>query len=288
MTTVVERRARSGEAVLFICDFTPPRAADSALLEPVRGLDADFTSVAYNPGKTVRANSAFAASWIKEHTDKDVVFTLATRDMNKVAVQSLLLGAALWGLENVVIVKGDAFNERELAAVKAVDDFRPSELIASARGMNSGVDYKGGKLPSPTGLCIGATIDLGHEIEGEVALTRRKAESGAQFFLLQALFDPQRLQGFLDGYDRRYGEELSAPVFCGVQVMTADSMVFGDVPEWVREDLDKGRAGEEIAIDVLQRFVDRGFTSIYLIPPILRGGRRDYPAAQRVIETFRR
>ena len=287
MTKVVERRAQDREAVLFICDFSPPRGADPQLLGPARNLDVDFISVAYNPGKSARVNSAFAALWIKQNTGKDVVFTLATRDMNKVAAQSMLLGAALCGLENVVVLKGDEFTERDLAMVKDVNDFKPTELLSSVASMNQGLDYKGLKLRSPTDFCIGASVDLGHGIEGETTLMRRKVEAGAEFFLMQALFDTQPLKEFLAGYAKRYGEELSTPVFCGVQMMTTDSIVFSDIPEWVTNDLSKGRPGEDIALQVLQAFVDEGFRSIYLVPPVLRGGRRDYEAAQRLLEAFR-
>ena len=287
MTTIVERRAQDKDAVLFICDFTPPRGADPQLLEPARHLDADFISVAYNPGKSVRVSSPFAAHWIKEYAGKDVVFTLATRDVNKLAAQSLLLGAALLGLKNVVVVRGDEFTERELSAVKTVDDFSPTELLSSVSSLNQGLDYKGGKLRSATSFCVGASIDLGREVERETMLTRRKVQAGAQFFLLQALFYPQRLREFYARYAQRYGEELSVPVFCGIQVMTPDSIVFGEIPGWVKEDLAKERPREEIALQVLGAFVDEGFRSIYLIPPILRGGRRDYDAAQRVLEAFR-
>ena len=287
MVTVVERRAQDQESVLFICDFSPPRGADPQLLEPARQLDADFISVAYNPGRSTRVNSAFAAHWIKENTGKEVLFTLATRDMNKVAAQSLLLGAALMGLQNVVAVQGDRFTDRDLATVQPVTDIRPTELVSSVNSMNQGLDFKGGKLRSPTSFCVGATIDLGHEIQRETRLTRKKAEAGAKFFLLQALFDPQRLEEFLDGYERTYGEALSIPVFCGIQVMTSDSLVFGDVPRWVNDDLEKGRPGEDIAIQLLNQFIDKGFKSIYLIPPIMRGGRRDYQAAQHVLEAFK-
>ena len=286
MTTSVERRTQD-DAVLFVCDFTPPRGSDPELLEAARHLDADFISVAYNPGKSVRVNSAFAAAWIKENAGKDVVFTLATRDMNRLAAQSLLLGAALLGLENLVVLKGDGFSERELTAVKPVDDFTPTQLLSAVSGLNEGLDYKGGKLRSPTVYCVGASIDLGHEIERETGLTRRKVEAGAQFFLLQGLFDPQPIKEFYDGYARRFGEELSVPVFCGVQVVAPGSMVFGGVPGWVSDDLEKGRPGEEIAVQVVQGFIDRGFRSFYLIPPILKAGRRDYEAAQRVMEAFR-
>ncbi len=287
MTSIVERRAHDPDAVLFVCDFSPPRGTDPKLLEPAARLQADYISVAYNPGKSIRLNSVIAAYWIREHTGREVLFSLATRDMNKIAVQSLLLGAGLLGLENVVILKGDDLTERELSTLKAVDDFKPTELVAGIGSMNQGLDFRGAKLRAPTNFCVGATIDLGHELERETTLTRRKVESGAEFFLLQSLFDPDPLKAFLGGYQSKYGEELSAPIFCGIQVMTPDSLVFGPVPEWVTRDLDRGRSGEDIALEVLGRFVDESFRSIYLVSPIMRGGRRDYESTQRVIEAFR-
>ena len=135
MTSIVDARNRDPGRVLFVCDFTPPRGPDPALLEPARDLRADFISVAYNPGKSVRVTSALAAHWIERNTGKDTLFTVATRDMNKLAVQSMLLGAGMLGLENAVVVKGDRFTERELSAVKAVDDFTPTGLLAAASAM---------------------------------------------------------------------------------------------------------------------------------------------------------
>ena len=287
MTKVVDLRAQDQDSVLFICDFSPPRGPDTGLLRPAGRLDADFISVAYNPGRSTRVSSPLAAFWIKANTPRDVVFSLATRDMNKVATQSLLLGASMMGLENVVVVKGDDFTESEFESVKSVNDYTPTGLIASITSMNEGLDFRGRKLRSPTDLCVGATIDLGTDIDRQLRLTRKKVESGAQFFLLQALFYPQRLGEFIDSYAEKYGAPPEAPVFCGVQVMTQDSIVFGDIPEWVTDGLEKGRSGADIAVQLLQEYVELGFNSIYLVPPVMRGGRRDYPAAQEVIEAFR-
>ncbi len=287
MATIVDRRAEDDDEILVVCDFSPPRGGDPGLMADGARLDADFISVAYNPGRSVRVSSALAALWVKQAASADAVFTVGTRDMNKVALQSLLLGAALHGLENVVVVKGDAFTEPELESVRPVDDFTPTGLIASIGRLNAGFDFRGRKLRTPTSLCVGAAIDLGHDPERELRLTRRKVEAGAQFFLLQPLFDPVRVVEMAQRYEERYGEPLTQPIFCGVQVMAPGGVTFGDVPEWVTRDLDKGRPGADVAVEVLQGFVERGFRSIYLVPPILRGGRRDYEAAQRVIETVK-
>ena len=46
----------------------------------------------------------------------DATFTLATRDMNRLALQSQLLGAQMLGLENVIVVQGDPFSPSRLGA----------------------------------------------------------------------------------------------------------------------------------------------------------------------------
>jgi|GEM_PF-183320 5,10-methylenetetrahydrofolate reductase len=287
MTTVVEQRLQDPKAVQIIADFSPPRGTDPSLLDDARYLDADFIAVAYNPGKSARVNSAFTAAWIKQNTGKDVTFSISTRDMNKVAIQSMLMGAELAGLENVVVLKGDSFTEKELTITKPVDDYIPTGLIRAITEMNERIDYKGLKLRNPTSFCVGATIDLGFGVERQIELTRKKVKAGAQYFLLQALFYPERLAEFVERYAERYGEELNAPIYCGVQVMVEDSVVFGDIPDWVTSGLDRGRSGVDIALELAEGYRQYGVPSIYLVAPILKGGRRDYEAAQQVIEAIR-
>ena len=288
MTTLVEHRFQCPDTVQIVADYSPPRGTDTSLLHEAKSLDADFISVNYSPGKSARVNSAFAAAWIKQNTGKEVIFSLSTRDMNRVAAQGLLLGAGMMGLENVVVFKGDSFMERELEVTKPVDDYAPTGLIRAIADMNRGIDYKGLKLQNATSFCIGATIDLARSMDRQVALTRKKVEAGAQFFLLQPLFSPERLTEFRKRYADRHGEELSALICCGVQVLVKDGVTFGDLPDWVTLSLRKGLSGEDIAVETASRYLDAGHRSIYLLAPIYRGGRRDYAACQRVIERVRR
>ena len=269
-------------------DFSPPRGATHIYLEQAKKLDVDFICVAYNPGKSVRVTSAITAYAIKQNTAKDVIFNLSPRDMNRIAIQSYLLGAHALGLENVVVLKGDKFTERDFALVKDVNDFKPTELISAIKSMNQGIDYKGLKLRAPTTFCVGASIDLSRDIKGEAQLVHKKVSAGADFFITQAIYDPELVSRFLEAYESTSGEKLSQPVFYGVQILSKDSPItFGDVPEWMHQDLGKGREGSDIALELLRSFIDEGITNIYLIPPILRGGVRDYEAAQRVLEALR-
>ena len=107
MTKITDAYQSKGRRSFVICDFSPPRGASLDILDAVRKLDADFISVNYNPGRVPRADSAMTAHAIRQHTDREVLFTLATRDMNPLALQSHVLGAATLGLENLLILGGD-------------------------------------------------------------------------------------------------------------------------------------------------------------------------------------
>ena len=207
---VTEKCAAQGDQILFVCDFSPLKS--SAAAEHVQNastLNADYICVAYNPGKAVRADSAMLAYTIKKQAKKDVIFNLATRDMNKLAMQSHLLGAEMLGLENVMIIGGDPFTERDLTRQRDVSDFRPTELIQAIGEMNQGLDFKGFKLKTPTDICIGASIDLGRGIDREARLTQQKVKAGAQFFLVQPVFDKTEIVSFLDAFESTAGSELA-------------------------------------------------------------------------------
>ena len=280
MAKVVDRvHAQTGRPA-FICDYSPPRSGRPEDV-PTPPQSADFVSAAYNPGRAVRMNPVAAAAVLRDHHSADPIFTLATRDMNRLALESLLLGAQALGLQNVIVVAGDPFGPRDTAA--PVYDYRPTELIAAIASLNSGSDHRGSSLRTPTDFCIGATIDLGRGIESEARLAVRKVAAGANFLITQPVFDPDDVGRFADAYARETGEPLLVPVCYGIGVMEPDGVSFANVPQWVTNDLDAGRSGVDIALQAWDSLRSGGATDCYLVPPIRRSGARDYTAAQEFL-----
>lgn len=277
----------SAQGVTVLCDMSPPRGAFPDLLDAVQEVDADFLCVAYSPGKSVRVDPAMTAYALRQRTGRDVVFNLSPRDKNRLAIQSHLLGAQLLGLDNVIVLQGDPFTPAELERVRPVNDYTATEAIAGVQALNQGMDFRGLKLRHATDFCVGATMDLNRDLEGEARLAHRKRGAGAQFFISQALFDLDRLDSFRETYRRLHGADLEEPVFHGLQVLEKDGLLLGDIPQAILDDLEGGRSGADIAAELWQGYVDRGARGIYLVPPILKGGRRDYAAAQRALETCR-
>ena len=287
MVKITERCHEATGKPCIICDYSPPRSGHLDLA-PLLVLSVDFISVAYNPGRSVRAHSVMAAAAIRERTGRDVVFTLATRDMNQLALQSQLLGAQMLGLENVIVVQGDPFSKPEFPPLTTNNDLRPTELIAAVKAMNRGLDFRGARLGQPTDFCVGATVDLGRGIRREAVLAHRKVTAGAEFLITQPIFDVRDASRFAEAYGTIAGHEPPGPVFFGLQVPAKDGISFASVPGWVREQLEAGRSGVDLAAGLYREFRAAGLHDVYLVPPIRRGGARDYEAARQVAAEMER
>jgi homocysteine S-methyltransferase len=232
-------------------------------------------------------DSAATAFRIWQDTGTPAVFNLATRDMNKIAIETHLLGAQALGLRNVVCLQGDPPTAREQGRFTAVYDFTATKLIAAVRGLNAGRDYLDRERRDPTDFCIGAAIDLSRGLDREVQLARRRVAAGAHFFITQPIFAAAEHERFLEGYEQAAGERLSQPVLWGLQILAKDGPTFSAIPEPLTRQLEAGRDGIDIALEVYEGFKAAGIRGVYLVPPILRGGARDYAAAQRLLSAIR-
>jgi homocysteine S-methyltransferase len=262
---------------VFIADFSPPRGSTTDFLDDAMKLIVDFIAVAYNPGKAVRIDSVSVAHEIKRVTGRETIFNLSPRDMNRIAVQSRLLGGSIMGLSNVLVVQGDPLTERD--RIRAATGDTATGLIADITQLNQGLDYKGLKLRASTDICIGASVDLGKGIDAEARLAQRKLDAGAHFLVTQPIFDHEDIARFEAAYEAVAGAKLDVPVFWGLQILVADGVLFSNVPTPVRQELEGGRSGVEIALEQYERMLAAGARGVYLVAPIMKGGARDYDAA---------
>ena len=270
----------------IICDYSPPRNGDLSQLAPPPG-GADFLLVNSSPGRSVRADSAMTAAYLKQESGQEVIFTLLTRDMNRLALQSHLLGAQLLGLENVVVAQGDQFSGADSNRLTRVTDYRPTDLIDAIDSMNHGWDFRGRRLAVPTRFCIGATFDaIGHQYQ-QMQLSIRKIEAGADFMVTQPIFDSKIRNDFEREWLEPTGELCPAAMFWGLQMLEQGSVSFGNVPENTLQELERGRSGVEIALQLFEEMKASQINRIYLLPPILRGGERNYEAAQDFMAAVR-
>ena len=288
MASVTSAYARKGARPFVAMDCSPPRSGDPSFAAALAGIEADFVCAAYSPGRSARMDPVAAAASVRRVAGIDAIFSLATRDMNRLAFQMHLLGAQALGLDNVLVLYGDEFSAKDLNRTRAVRDIAPTGLLADIRAMNEERDFKGLKLAAPTQLCAGAAIDLSKGAKAEAALAQRKVEAGAEFIIAQPMYDPAPRRDFLDCYESLAGAPFAPPVFWGVQLLTRDGLVFGDPPPRLVDEIAQGRPPADAAVEIAGALREAGADAFYVVPPILKGGARDYEAARDAIAAIKK
>jgi methylenetetrahydrofolate reductase (NADPH) len=201
---VLEGRLRAGEFAVT-SEITPSLSADpQALLDkalPMRGL-ADAVNVTDGASARAHLDPLAAAGMMVAH-GMEPVLQLTCRDRNRIALQSMLVGAAALGIRNLLALKGDDPKAGDQPDAKPVFDLDSNRLLATARAIRDQ-----GRLPH--GRAVGgraqfflgaadAPIDPPPGWRPDALLA--KIASGAQFVQTQFCMDV--------GVVRRYLARLS-------------------------------------------------------------------------------
>lgn len=191
---------RAGTFVLT-SEITPPKGADAEFVrrkaEALRGF-ADAVNVTDN--QTARVSmSPLASALILKEAGVEPILQVQTRDRNRLALQSDLLGASALGIHNVLCLGGDPIHIGNDPTAKAVHDLDAAGLIALAKRLrDEGKDFGGGPIFPPPNLLIAGTLNpFGGSVEIALKLFREKVSAGADFFQSQAIFDLDLFEEFL-------------------------------------------------------------------------------------------
>jgi methylenetetrahydrofolate reductase (NADPH) len=159
----------------------------------------------------------------------------STRDRNRLALYAHVTGAVALGADEILCVGGDT--------VEGVPppDLRTTALISCAR------EWVGAGIR--VGAGCGARLN---QQGGSTALTQRKVEAGADFLLLQAVWEVERARGMV-----RAINGLGADPVIGVPLVTTSGALAalarfaGDPPGWVSDLVASGKG-----IEVTRRLLD--------------------------------
>jgi len=199
-------------AVTAECD--PPRSADGNVVEEKAktvGSYVDAVSAPDNQTAVVRLCSLAACIRIKQ-MGLEPVLHMVTRDRNRIAIQSDILGAASFGIHNVLCLTGDpqTFGDHPNAA--NVSDLDSIELIQTIKMMrDEGKLLSGFEMEVRPQIFIGAVENpFADSFETGVMRLEEKVAAGAQFIQTQCIYNMDKFKkwmlGVVDrGLDERAG-----------------------------------------------------------------------------------
>jgi 5,10-methylenetetrahydrofolate reductase len=182
-------------------ELTPPKGTDLTKLfetaELLRG-SVDAINITESPRARMAMDPRAVARLLLDRGIETIV-QVTSRDRNRIAVQSDLLGAAALGLKNFVFMGGDSPAGGDHPDAKPVFDLTASGLLAAAEALRNGRDAAGNALTGTPDLFLGATANPGAKnFEAEVENTRRKIDAGAKMLQTQAIYHVDQLARFVD------------------------------------------------------------------------------------------
>jgi methylenetetrahydrofolate reductase (NADPH) len=137
------------------------------------------------------AMSSIAASVLLARSGIEPIYQVVTRDRNRIAIQSDLLGAASLGIKNVLCLSGyhQALTDNPESA--NVYDIDSTQLIAMVKKMREkGELLNGARITGAFTIITGAVANpFMKPVELNVLRVTQKIESGADFIQTQAVFD---------------------------------------------------------------------------------------------------
>lgn len=237
-------------------EIAPPRGSDvTAMRQTMRivGPHCHALNVTDNQGASLHMSS-FGACLMAKELGFEPIFQQTCRDRNRLALQSDLMAAWAFGIENVLVVTGDDPRSGDHPQARGVFDLDSTQLLQVASGMNAGHDMQGRPLNEATDFYLGAAVFPEAEPWGaQLARAVGKIEAGARFFQTQAVFDLEKLQRAVDALHAH-----GAKVIAGVLVLRSARVIdFVNrhlaglaVPEHVARQIREAPDAAEAAIDL--------------------------------------
>jgi methylenetetrahydrofolate reductase (NADPH) len=144
--------------------------------------------------------SSLAASVILAQSGIEPVYQVVTRDRNRIAIQSDLLGAAALGIRNILCLSGYHQTLTDHPETANVYDLDSTQLLNVLKKMREqGELLNGGKINGAFPVMTGAVANpYLKPVDLNIIRLTQKVEAGAEFIQTHAVFDIDEFQQWLD------------------------------------------------------------------------------------------
>jgi methylenetetrahydrofolate reductase (NADPH) len=258
----------------------PPRGSDpTEIVEKAEIIKDHVDAINITDNQTSVCRTCSLAVCIRLKTmGLEPVLQMVTRDRNRIALQSDILGAAHWDINNILCLSGDHQSFGDSSKGQNVHDLDSMQLLQTVRLMCDEGKFLGGDdIKRPPQMFAGAAANpFADPFEIRVARLAKKVAAGAEFIQTQCIYNLDKFEEWMKGVRDRGLHEKTA-IMAGLTPMKSAGMarymknrVPGmDVPDEVVKrlaDTPKEKQAEEgikICIESIQRLKEvegvRGF-----------------------------
>jgi len=179
----------------------PPRGSDAQVVckkgKKLQGV-VDAVNVTDNQTAIVRMSSIAACSHLVQ-MGIEPVMQMVTRDRNRIALQSDIMGAYSMGIRNILCLTGDHQTFGSQPEAMNVFDIDSMNLVRMVKDMrDQGVDMSGFSLKEAPRMFIGAAANpFADPFEFRVIRLGKKIEAGADFIQTQCVYNLDRFKEWI-------------------------------------------------------------------------------------------
>jgi methylenetetrahydrofolate reductase (NADPH) len=278
----LEQILKSGKFAVT-AEVGPPRGANADVVRKKASLlkgYADAVNVTDNQTAIVRMSSIAACAHVIAE-GMEPVMQMVTRDRNRIALQSDVMGAYSLGIRNILCLSGDHQTFGSEPGALNVFDIDSTHLIHAVKTMrDEGKDMSGYELDIPPKMFIGAAENpFADPFEFRVVRLAKKAAAGAQFIQTQCVFDIKRFKEWMKAA-REQGLTEKVYILAGITPLKSARMakymaekvsgitIPGDIIKRM-EAAPKGKAAEEgikIALETIQELREiKGLRGLHIM-----------------------
>ncbi len=180
-------------------------------------------NVTDSPLGIVTINSMAATHLIQKTTNLECVWQMTVRDVNKLGIAGMIMGAHALGIRNVLSLTGDHPALGDIPESKPVFDLDSATLVKLVREMVDKGSINGNEIEAPPTLHVGAAANPNADPMGaEILKIGRKAEAGCEFIQTQVVYDLDRTIEFLTEI-----KKYKVPILLGIFPMKSYGMAKG-------------------------------------------------------------
>jgi len=219
---ITEKFSR-GEFVVT-AEVGPPKGINiDHVVEEAKAYLSGITAVNVtdNQSSVMRLGSLATCKALKD-AGLNPIFQMTCRDRNRIALQSDLLSAAMFGIDNILCLTGDHTKLGDHPQAKPVFDLDSVSLLYTVKKLESGVDLGGNELVGEApSFAKGAVVSpCSDSLDAQLAKMERKVMAGADYFQTQAVFEPDKFISFMEK-----AKQFGKPVQLGIIIPKNVGMV---------------------------------------------------------------
>lgn len=184
----------------------------------------DSINVTDNQTSVTRLCSLAACIHLKQQ-GLDPVLQMVVRDRNRIALQSDILGAASFGINNVLCLSGDHQSFGDNPQAQNVFDLDSMQLVQTVRRMrDEGKFLSGDEIKVPPNMFVGAAANpFADPFKIRVPRLAKKIAAGAEFIQTQCIYNVDKFELWMQGVRDR-GLDEKVYILAGITPMRSVGM----------------------------------------------------------------